>query len=128
MSNFYIKKPIPIQAVQMSESFEVETLEGTMKGKAGDYLITGVTGEKYPCDKGIFEMTYEPVSSPVYPGSAETILPEALIGAVALGDAERAHETLDAYGVPSGEGDMDLSERIAMFADMHNVPAPDVQD
>jgi hypothetical protein len=34
-------------------------MEGTMRGKAGDYLIIGVHGEMYPCDKTIFEETYE---------------------------------------------------------------------
>lgn len=40
---------------------EVKTLEGVLKGKAGDYLIEGVRGELYPCDKEIFEETYEAV-------------------------------------------------------------------
>jgi len=55
----YRKKPIVIQAKQMCEAFEVNTLEGTMKGKPGDYLIIGVKGEKYPCDREVFEQTYE---------------------------------------------------------------------
>jgi hypothetical protein len=54
----YIKKPIPVTANQMEEEFEVNTLEGTMKGKAGDYLVTGIRGEQYPCDKEIFEESY----------------------------------------------------------------------
>ena len=58
----YVKKPIPIQAKQMSEPFSVETKEGTMQGKAGDYLIIGIRGEQYPCDKGIFEESYEEVT------------------------------------------------------------------
>jgi hypothetical protein len=55
----HIKKPIPVYAVQIDEPFEVETLEGTMRAKKGDYLIQGVRGELYPCDKEIFEQTYE---------------------------------------------------------------------
>lgn len=55
----YRKKPLIIQAKQMSESFEVVTLEGKMTGKAGDYLIIGIEGESYPCDKTVFELTYE---------------------------------------------------------------------
>ena len=54
-----MKRPIVIQAEQQDKEFEVETLEGTMKGKAGDYLIIGIKGEKYPCDKEIFEASYE---------------------------------------------------------------------
>ena len=53
-----IKKPIPIRCIQIHEPFIVETLEGTMKGKSGDWLMVGVNGEMYPCDKGIFEKTY----------------------------------------------------------------------
>ena len=56
----YRKKPISVLAKQMKHPFEVETLEGRMKGKAGDYLIRGVEGEMYPCDAGIFHKTYEP--------------------------------------------------------------------
>lgn len=54
-----IKKPIPINCVQIEETFEVETLEGTLRGKAGDYLMVGVNGELYPCSKEIFEKTYD---------------------------------------------------------------------
>lgn len=56
---YYVKKPIPIFAVKMAGVFTVETLEGVMTGKAGDYLITGVRGEQYPCDASIFEESYE---------------------------------------------------------------------
>ena len=53
------KKPVEVDARQMPDDFEVDTLEGTMKGKAGDWLITGVGGEMYPCDAAIFEATYD---------------------------------------------------------------------
>ena len=56
----YVKKPIPIKAVQIDEDFWVETLEGNHQGKAGDYLIEGIKGELYCCDKEIFEESYEP--------------------------------------------------------------------
>jgi len=32
-----------------------------MVGNDGDWLITGVSGEKYPCKDEIFQKTYEPV-------------------------------------------------------------------
>lgn len=57
----YRKKPVVVLAAQMDEEFEVETLEGTMRGNAGDYLICGVKGEFYPCKPDIFEATYESV-------------------------------------------------------------------
>lgn len=37
----------------------VETLEGDHNVKSSDWIITGVKGEKYPCDDSIFRMTYE---------------------------------------------------------------------
>jgi hypothetical protein len=41
----------------------VETLEGNMSVSPGDWIITGVKGEKYPCKPDIFDATYEPVTS-----------------------------------------------------------------
>lgn len=37
----------------------IPTLEGTMLGREGDYIIKGVQGEFYPCKPDIFEQTYE---------------------------------------------------------------------
>ena len=39
--------------------FEVETLEGTMRGEIDDYLVRGVQGELYVIKKDIFEQTYD---------------------------------------------------------------------
>ena len=54
-----VKKPIPIKVRQINEPFSVETLEGTMKGKAGDWLMEGVNGEMYPCDAEVFSKTHD---------------------------------------------------------------------
>ena len=43
-----------------SANFYIETLEGRMSVDVGDWIITGVKGEHYPCKPDIFEMTYEP--------------------------------------------------------------------
>ena len=40
---------------------QIETLEGVMTCTPGDWIITGVKGEKYPCKPDIFEATYEAV-------------------------------------------------------------------
>ncbi|MFX0555797.1 hypothetical protein ACOCEA_03320 [Maribacter sp. CXY002] len=53
-----VKKPIPVRCIQIDEPFMVETLEGEMHGKAGDWLIVGISGEMYPIDRVIFEKTY----------------------------------------------------------------------
>ena len=59
---FYHKVALT-KAVQMTEAFSVQTLEGTMEGKAGDWLMIGASGEMYPCDAAIFAKTYEPAGS-----------------------------------------------------------------
>ena len=77
------KKPVEIEAEQWFPGWKVDgvtpgpspqgsppevpvlgyihTLEGTMAAKPGDWIITGVKGEKYPCDDDIFRATYQPV-------------------------------------------------------------------
>lgn len=40
---------------------EINTLEGVMIGKGGDYIIKGINGEIYPCKPDIFDKTYEKV-------------------------------------------------------------------
>lgn len=73
----YRKKPVVIEATQFIESAPwpvgvcrrpgetqayIETLEGPLNVSEGDWIITGVKGERYPCKPDIFEATYEPVS------------------------------------------------------------------
>jgi len=76
------KKPITIEAVQITDAMfddphpnpehipgliydpvkrqvRIPTLEGEMVGELGDWIITGVQGEHYPCKPDIFEQTYE---------------------------------------------------------------------
>lgn len=38
---------------------QIQTLEGVITAKAGDWIIRGVHGEYYPCKPDIFEKTYE---------------------------------------------------------------------
>lgn len=68
----YRKKPVVIEATQWFKDGDhpavkphldgygwVSTLEGGHIVTPGDWIITGVQGEFYPCKPGIFEMTYE---------------------------------------------------------------------
>lgn len=74
----YRKKPVVIEAVQwfklgdhqavreyrtydpeMKACGWIETLEGGHIVTPGDWIITGVKGEHYPCKPDIFAMTYE---------------------------------------------------------------------
>lgn len=42
----------------------IDTLEGGHIVCPGDWIITGVNGEHYPCKPDIFERTYDPVPRP----------------------------------------------------------------
>lgn len=54
------RKNVVVQAKQINEPFRVDTLEGNYKqGKAGDFLMKGVEGELYICDREIFLKSYE---------------------------------------------------------------------
>ena len=68
------KKPVVIEATQWFKMGDhpavfynhnsvptIKTLEGEMFVRPGDWIITGVKGEHYPCKPDIFEATYEPV-------------------------------------------------------------------
>lgn len=75
----FVKKPIPIDAVQWtgynfdeisnfmgdnnpvidrSNNLFIHTLEGEMKAVPGSWIIRGPKGEYYPCREDIFEETY----------------------------------------------------------------------
>ena len=43
----------------------IDTLEGGHVVCPGDWIITGVRGERYPCQPDIFEQTYEPAHAPL---------------------------------------------------------------
>ena len=63
----YDGNPLPIQAwayghvAPYDGMIRIETLEGTMYARVGDYIIKGVQGEFYPCKPDIFKATYEKV-------------------------------------------------------------------
>lgn len=48
-------------APHVTGSWWIETLEGGHVVSEGDWIITGVKGEKYPCKPDIFKLTYEAV-------------------------------------------------------------------
>lgn len=73
----YRKRPVVVEAVKLTTQnvidvaawckaykwwamgLQIETLEGIMDARIGDYVIKGVEGEFYPCKPSIFEATYE---------------------------------------------------------------------
>ena len=59
---YYQKLPIVIEAEgPITEEQIIPTLEGDMKADVGDFIITGVQGERYPCKPDIFHATYHKV-------------------------------------------------------------------
>lgn len=80
----YRKKPVVVEARQLLEEnleeietwckgaikgtllprheriIHIQTLEGEMTARIGDFVIQGVKGEFYPCKPDIFLATYEP--------------------------------------------------------------------
>ena len=40
----------------------IQTLEGVMTARLGDFIIKGLKGEFYPCKPDIFNMKYEAVN------------------------------------------------------------------
>lgn len=54
-----VKKPIEINFRIAEEQEVIKTLEGDMTAEIGDYIITGIEGEQYPCKPHIFISTYK---------------------------------------------------------------------
>lgn len=57
----YRKFPVVVEAYQTEEEVVIHTLEGDMRAEIGDYIITGLRGEPYPCKPDVFTRTYEEV-------------------------------------------------------------------
>lgn len=49
----------PVRFNDQTGTVLIDTLEGAMEGRPGDYIIRGVQGEIYPCKPEIFLATYE---------------------------------------------------------------------
>ncbi|WP_373163445.1 hypothetical protein [Agathobaculum sp. Marseille-P7918] len=56
----YRKKMGLIEAYQTDRAMNISTADGNIHASVGDYIITGVDGEKHVCKPDIFEKTYEP--------------------------------------------------------------------
>lgn len=84
----YVKKPVPIEAIELKREnwkeltewsngdvfglhpghdtgepcvCRVQTDRGIVYANEGDMIIKGVQGEFYPCSRKVFDETYEPV-------------------------------------------------------------------
>jgi hypothetical protein len=58
---FRKRMPVHASLYEGTEPLVIHTLEGDMIAMPGDWIITGIAGETYPCKPDIFRATYEPV-------------------------------------------------------------------
>nr|DAO35983.1 MAG TPA: PGDYG protein [Bacteriophage sp.] len=67
MKKKFVKKPVVIEAYQTDKEMVIQTLEGPMQASVGDWIITGIRGEEYPCKPDVFARTYEevPIDTPI---------------------------------------------------------------
>ena len=49
----------PVQRDDSGWFLTIPTLEGPMRASEGDWIVTGVKGERYPVKPDVFEATYE---------------------------------------------------------------------
>ena len=54
-----VHKPNKLVACKTEEEQYLVTLNGIVKTNPGDWIITGVNGEHYPCDPEIFKQLYD---------------------------------------------------------------------
>lgn len=54
-----VHKPNKLVAYETKEEQYLVTLNGIVKTNPGDWIITGVNGEQYPCDPEIFKQLYD---------------------------------------------------------------------
>lgn len=52
----------PSGVYRQGDAYFIKTLEGIMRVSEGDWIITGIQGEKYPCKPDIFAATYDLVA------------------------------------------------------------------
>ena len=93
------KRPVFVGAKKMEDPFVVDTLEGeNQHGKAGDYLVEGIEGERYPVDADIFESTYRAVEPEASerPHERREWIPIDWTGEVAQHVAEAVLDVVDA--------------------------------
>ncbi len=57
----FVKVPVPVKAIQVNETFEIETAFGSIRGKSGDFLVENEKGQLNIVDKDFFFKVYQMV-------------------------------------------------------------------
>jgi hypothetical protein len=102
MANYFVKKPIPVLCQQATADGTITTLEGVMSYEAGDWIIIGITGERYPCKREVFEASYEECPSPEVqePSQYLAVMNDAQAEVDRLKDEIEASKWLDEDAIP----------------------------
>jgi hypothetical protein len=115
---------------------EIKTLEGTMRGDYGDYIIQGVNGEVYPCKPDIFEKTHElaDLTPPVQPDITQRAGKYFIVSVKDEGfhlqsdEGEEVHYILiDINGRMEGYSD-DLKEIESIYGRVTRIPGEVITD
>lgn len=56
------KKPIAVKTEFAAKDGVCDTLEGPVRYRAGDALLTGIQGERWPVGRDVFLSSYEPIA------------------------------------------------------------------
>jgi hypothetical protein len=56
-----VKLPVPVTVQWATQPGEVQTLEGPVRYEAGDALLTGPVGDRWPVRRARFVASYEPL-------------------------------------------------------------------
>jgi PGDYG protein len=78
----YIKKPIPTLVEFARHAGTLQTREGLVAYEAGDALMTGIVGERWPIRRARFEATYEPILPTRMGDTGEYLKKPAAVSAV----------------------------------------------
>lgn len=54
------KRPLPVQVRFATEAGKLQTLEGPVRYRPGDALLTGAAGERWPVTRARFDRSYRP--------------------------------------------------------------------
>jgi hypothetical protein len=83
----YVKKPLPVEVEFASGPGVLETREGPVSYEAGDALMTGFAGERWPIRRAHFEQTYEPLA-PLEMGQDGRYLKKPMVISARQADAD----------------------------------------
>jgi hypothetical protein len=104
----------------------IETLEGLMRARLGDWIIRGVHGEFDPCKPDIFAETYEPAAASVLEG-VDGGDPWVRVAAEAIVEAEIDAEGANSLSVEEVEGIISDHAPLAMGRPASSVSEGDGQ-